>query len=378
MRTIVCIDRTEAGVRMRRITIDHIAPGMKLAQNIICGDGGVLLARGVALTANYIDRLKELGIMSLYVDDDISQDIVIEDLVSEETRTAALQTVHTILENCRNDKKIDLSAAARIVNSIVDELSVQKHLMIDFSHLRLKNDYQFAHAVNVCVLAIALGIKLEYNELKLRDLGVGALLHDIGMVKIAEQIIIKPGKLTKAEYAEVRKHPWIGFDILRATEGINILSAHIALQHHERCNGNGYPRGLCGDEIHDFGQIVAIADVYDAMTSDHAYRAALPICEAVNILRGSCPTHFAPRLVNRFIDSIAIYPPGTIVALSNNEVGIVVDINAKQKARPVVRILLDSFRRQVAVYNEIDLTKETELYICEVLDESSFQAALSC
>lgn len=347
-----------------------------MAQNVKSGDGSILLARGVVLTANYIDRLKELGVMSLYIEDDISKDIIIEDVISEETRMAALQTVHTMLENCRDDKKIDLSSAKKIVNTIVDEISAQKHLMINFSDLRLKNDYQFAHAVNVCVLSISLGINLQYNELKLRDLGVGALLHDIGMVKIAEQIIKKPGKLTKAEYAKVRKHPWIGFEILRATEGINILSAHVALQHHERRDGKGYPRGLSGDDIHDFGQIVAITDAYDSMTSDHVYRSAMPICEAIYILRDACPTHFAPHLVNRFIDSIAIYPLGTIVVLSNNEVGIVVDINSAQKARPIVRILLDSSSRVTAVQNEIDLTKETGLFIREVLDETKFQSAL--
>lgn len=361
---------------MRKILVDHIIPGMKLAKNIISTDRSVLLARGVELTPNYIDRLKEIGISSLYIEDEFSKDILIEDVISEETRMAALQTIHTILDNCRTEKKIELTSAKKIVNTIVDELSVQKYLMINFSDLRLKNDYQFAHAVNVCILSIALGIKLQYDELKLRDLGVGALLHDIGMVKIAEQIIKKTGKLTQSEYMEVKKHPWLGFNILRATEGISILSAQIALQHHERCDGKGYPRCLNGDEIHEFAQITAIADVYDAMTNEQVYRSALPIYEAVNMLRGSCPVHFRPHLVNYFIDSIAVYPCGTIVTLSNNEVGIVVDINPKQKAKPIVRMLLDSSRRYISAYNEIDLTKKSDLYIIAVLDEAEFQASL--
>lgn len=361
---------------MRKISTGNIVPGMKVAANIIGGDGSVLLARGVELTLNYIDRLKEIGIQSLYIEDELSKDIIIKDVILEQTRMAALQTIHSIADSCRRDKKIDLPSAQKVVNTIVDEISAQRNLMINFSDLRLKNDYQFAHAVNVCVLSIALGISLQFNELQLRNLGVGALLHDIGMVKIPEKIIRKPGKLTKAEYAEVQKHPWLGFNILRATEGINILSAHAALQHHERLDGKGYPRGLYGQEIHDFGQIVAVADVYDAMTHDQVYRAALPVYEVISILRSASPACFAPHLINRFIDSIAVYPLGTLVALNNKAVGIVVDVNLQEKAKPIVRIIVDDTGRIVAENREVDLTRDSRLFISEVFDEDRLRAIL--
>jgi HD-GYP domain-containing protein (c-di-GMP phosphodiesterase class II) len=168
------------------------------------------------------------------------------------------------------------------------------------------------------------GISLEYDELKLRDLGVGALLHDIGKIEIDPEILNKSGRLLPEEAVEIKGHPIKGFEILRKNPDISLISAHCAYQHHERFDGSGYPRRLNGEQIHEFAHIVAIADVYDALTSDVSYRRAVPVYEAIAIILKASGTLFDENLVNYFIENIAIYPIGTVVRLNTNQIGVVV------------------------------------------------------
>jgi Rne/Rng family ribonuclease len=206
------------------------------------------------------------------------------------------------------------------------------------------------------------------RQLRLRDLGVGALLHDVGKLMVPQEIVNKTDRLTAGELAEVRKHAMYGFEALRKNPDVNLISAHCAFQHHERYDGSGYPRSLQNSDIHQFAQIVALADVYDALTADVSYRPAVSVYEALAIITRGAGSYFDPALVESFVANIAPYPIGSVVRLSDNRVGVVVDISQDCKTNPVVRVIADENKRRVNELVEIDLSKNSRLYVADVVE----------
>lgn len=353
---------------MRRILLENVTSGMKLAKPLYSADGKVLLNAGLELKERYIGRLRNLEVTYVYIEDDLTADIDVPDVVSEQARVEAVASAKQVMDQVKFGRKVDAGQAKRIANTLVDELCRNSGTLVNFVDMRTKVDYLFNHSVSVCILATMTGISLGYDELRLRDLGVGALLHDVGKLMVPQEIVNKTDRLSLSELEEVRKHPQYGFDILRKNPDVSLMSAHCAYQHHERYDGSGYPRQLTSNAIHEFAQIVALADVYDALTSDVTYRNAVPVYEALAIITKAAGSYFDPELVDHFVGNIAPYPIGSVVRLSNNHVGVVVDISHEYKTRPVVRVIADEQRRRMNKIVEIDLSKNKHLYIADVAE----------
>lgn len=353
---------------MRRILLENISSGMTLAKPLYSADGLVLLNAGLELTERYVRRLKEMDITYIYIEDDLTQGIDIPDVVSEQARVESIASAKKLMEKVKLGKNIDASSAKKTTNTLVDELCRNHGMLMNFVDMRARTDYLYGHAVNVCILSIMTGISLGYDEIRLRDLGVGALLHDIGKILISQDILNKNGRLTASEIEEIKKHPWLGFEILRKNPDISLISAHCAFQHHERYDGTGYPRGLKGKDIAEYAHIIAIADVYDALTADNTFRPAVSVYEALSIILKAGGTYFDQEIVNRFAENIAVYPIGSVVRLNNNEIGVVVDLSKEYKTRPIIRIFTDQNNRQINQLIEIDLSKNPRLYIADVVE----------
>lgn len=353
---------------MRRILLENVVTGMKLAKPLYSAEGTILLHAGIELNERFVNRIKELDVSYLYIEDDLTQDIDIPDVISEKTRVEAVVSAKNIIDQIKVGKGVDAGQAKKVANTLVDELAKNQNVLLNFTDLRTCNDYLFNHSVSVAVLSIMAGIKLGYDELRLRDLGVGALLHDVGQTQVSKEILNKKSRLTPEESKEVRKHPVLGFEILRKNPDISLISAHCAFQHHERFDGTGYPRGLKGKEINQSAHIVAIADVFDALTSDSPYRKAMSVHEALTIIGRYGNSYFDNELIQIFTDNIAMYPIGTVVRLNNNQIGVVVDISRESMNRPVIRIIIDENRKALTSLIEIDLSKNTQLYIADVVE----------
>jgi HD-GYP domain-containing protein (c-di-GMP phosphodiesterase class II) len=353
---------------MRRILLENVASGMKLARPLYSAEGKILLNAGLDLKERYIERLRDLDITYIYIEDELTADIDVPDVVSEKSRLEAITATKNIMEDLKLGKKVDATQAKKIVNNLVDELCRNNGVLVNFTDMRTRSDYLFGHSVNVCILAVMAGLNLQYDELRLRDLGVGAMLHDIGKIELSPDLLNKKGRLTAGEITDARRHCELGFEILRQNPDISLMSAHCAYQHHERHDGSGYPRNLKGGDIHQFAQIVALADVYDALTTDATYRQAVPVYEAIAIINKASGTYFQPELVDHFAANIAIYPIGSVVRLNTNEIGVVVDISKESKNKPVVRIIMDANQIRCNKIVEIDLSKNPRLYIADVVE----------
>lgn len=354
---------------MRLIPISKCEPGMKLGKNIYSEDGRVLLGEGVELTAALIRRLGEHGVPLIYVLDKRTDDVVVPDLITEETRMLAMQqirhTFRTLMDQSNRRKAVgSLDKAMRgVLSMIVDDLSSHKDAMLMLMNLSVSDHYLFQHSMNVCIYATMLGMYCGYGRNELMTLGLGALLHDIGKTQIPAAILGKKGKLTSEEFEVMKRHTEIGFQMLKDEANIPLLTAHCALQHHERLDGSGYPRGLKGDEIHEYAQWIGLVDSYDAMTTHRLYRPAMLPHQAMEVLFAGAGTLYDMDKIAAFRDKVAIYPLGISVTLHTGEKGVVVDINTSSPHRPVVRILVDADGEEVAEPYEVDLSKHLSVMI---------------
>ena len=353
---------------MRKVHIDDAAMGVRLAKAIFSSEGNILLASGTELKESYIDRLKAHNITEVYLDDDISRDIIVEDIVCEQTRHEAKALVKNLMNNYKVSCAIDVDKVKDIVNNIIEELLSSRDILVNLSEIRSVDDYTFEHSVNVCILSLIIGIGLEYSLARLRDLGIGALLHDIGKLRIPEEILKKPSQLTVEEFEEIKKHTLYGYEILKNNSNVSMISAFIAFSHHERCDGSGYPLQVKDNDIHHCARIVAVADVYDALTSDRVYRSKMRPHEVFEYITSLRHHHFDQDVTNSFLKYITMYPVGSGVVLSSKESGIVVRVNKKIPTRPVVRIIYNRKGGKLKNFREIDLAKTPGIYIVDSID----------
>ena len=364
---------------MRKIPLDVVKPGMVLAKDIFGETGQILLRADIEMKPRYLNNLEQAGIEFVYVRDERIKDITVDDPISEKTRHEARQLVREITRDIRDNgsagkisKSINVQdrEILNLVNKIIDELLDSKDAIVQLVDIRSKDNYLFAHSVNCAVLATLAAKKMMFKPKELRWLASGALFHDLGMMAVPSSIVNKPGDLSDEEFAEVKKHPIYGYELFKTTDLFDARAGAIVLQHHERYQGQGYPRGIAGKDISPLAQIAGIADVYDALTSDRPYRKAYKPHEAVEMLLSWGEELFDARILQQFLSVIAAYPVGFHVLLSSGDSGLVVANNPGFTLRPVVRVLYRG-ERELDPHPEpydIDLSQTLDLTIIDVID----------
>ncbi len=350
---------------MRIAALSPHLVGKRLARTIRDAEGKVLLAAGMALTPAYIQSLQKRGFRWVYIENELAPDIVVTETVNEETYQKALQVARSALET-RTLSPGGLAEAKKVVKKIISELNGNSDLCCTMSVVRSVDEYTFHHSVNVCIFSLLIGSALHYSQDDLHRLGVGALLHDLGKIYMPE-LVRKPDSLTPGEWERMKEHPTLGFESLRRHFDLSLLSAHVAYQHHERLDGSGYPRGLKGGEIHEFGLISAVADVYDAMNADRPYRPRHDPQETAEELQRQAGKTLHPEMVKKLLERVSLYPTASIVLLSSGEVGVVVG-QTDDPARPRVRIVADA-DYQLVEPREVDLRENPHLAVKKLLDD---------
>ncbi|WP_136604148.1 HD-GYP domain-containing protein [Paenibacillus dokdonensis] len=357
---------------MRLVPVRKLQEGMRIGKKIYSDEGVILLADGVVLTAPLIRRLIELDIGYIYIEDGLTEGIHIPEMLQEETRRNALQNIRKNFQRLSETSKMTKGYFhlgkdfSKVMESILSDVSSQEESMILLMDMNTADQYLYKHSLNVCVYTLVLGIANGYTEVQLMVLGLGALLHDIGKTQIPQRVLVKPQKLTDEEFRMIQAHTDIGYKILKDEPNIPLLAAHCAFQHHERLNGSGYPRGIQGDDIHEYAQWVALADSYDAMTSHRVYRPAMLPHQAVEVLYAGSGTLYEQTKLELFRDRVVIYPPGLTVKLSTGETGVVSRIHRSTPHRPVIRIFGDAEGQTLHTPYEMDLARSLSVIITEV------------
>jgi HD-GYP domain-containing protein (c-di-GMP phosphodiesterase class II) len=352
---------------MRPIDIEKVQSGQILGKSIFTADGRVLLREGTALTERYLKALREMQYGFIYVVDPRLPSIEVHDVIPEQLRQEAVLTIRRAFGDVAKGG-VNLQAVSEVTSRIVESIMANDALIIQMADLKSHDTYTFSHSVNVCVVGTILGVQLGLDERKLKDLAMGLMLHDVGKMQISEEILHKPGRLTEEEYAKMQDHARSGFDLLRSIQSLSAHAKIVVLQHHEKYDGTGYPKGLKGNDIHLNGQIGAIADVYDALTSDRVYRKRFLPHEAIEYLMTQADRHFSLELVTTFISAVAPYPPGTQLKVSTGETGIVTEVDMRLASRPVLTLLQDAAGKDLAQpYPVLDLRTAPSLTITKVI-----------
>jgi putative nucleotidyltransferase with HDIG domain len=261
---------------------------------------------------------------------------------AREHASVARTLIYQILEDVRTGKNIDAISAKRVVGALAESVIRNPDALTCFIQLKNKDEYTAQHSMRVCILALAFGRHLGLDRETLELLGTGALLHDIGKMKVPSEILNKPAALTDYEFSLMKSHVPRGVELLERMPGIPRPAIEVARCHHERYAGSGYIGGLTGDQIGFFGMVGGIVDCYDAVTSDRAYRAGMSAHAALKQMYEWRGRDFHPGLVEQFIQCMGIYPIGSVVELNTGEVAVVVTMNRVRRLKPRVTLVLNA------------------------------------
>jgi putative nucleotidyltransferase with HDIG domain len=352
---------------MRLVALERCKPGIKLGKSIYNENGKVLLSQGIELTEILIEKLGKYSISNVYIEDEVSEGIEVVESIPEDLRVEAVniitegfKTIANLNSNKSNLQGMIKSGRAirsfqKIFSDILSCLNENQHALNLLATTKIHENHVYTHSLNVSIYACQLAIENGLPLKNIEEIGLGALLHDIGKMNIPPEILNKPGKLTDDEFELVKSHCEFGFETLRKIHEIPVPVSHCALQHHERIDGFGYPRGLVDDKIHKYAKILSVADVFDAVTSARVYRPAMLPHKGLELLYAGSGTQFESKQVKLFTNCIAIYPQGLTVKLNDNRTGIVSNYNFNAAGRPEIRIIRDEENQEVTPY-EIDLS----------------------
>ncbi len=275
----------------------------------------------------------------------------------------AHRIVFDIMRDVRLGKQVELEEVEPVVGRMTSSILRNNGALLSLCRIKNKDDYTFRHSVSVGALMVSFCNAMGMDKQSIHLAGIGGMLHDIGKMKVPDEILNKPGKLTEAEFAVIKCHVVESQRILEQTSGISPLSVEVAAQHHERHDGSGYPAGLKGDQISMLGQMAAIVDVYDALTSDRCYHKGMTPTDALRKIYEWSKFHFNPKLVQAFMRCIGIYPVGTLVILESGRLGVVVEQNESSLISPLVKVFFSSKSNAHIPPELVDLTRSQDRII---------------
>lgn len=313
---------------MRYLPMDQAEPGMILAQAIFDSSGRTLVGSKRVLTANYIERLLELGFPGVYVEDELSEGIEVENAIPQELRINGMEAI----------KKGDIEECLRISHAIVEEIMSKEYLSLDLMDLRSYDDHTYAHSVNVAVLCGVMGMGMDLSRKDLENVVLAALLHDLGKLAIPGEILNKKGRLTPDEFEIMKTHSTISYELIKERWDLPEDVKEAVHFHHENVDGSGYPDGIMGKEQTTFTKMLRVADVFDALISKRPYKKPYSPYEACEYLMGGCGILFDLKCVNTLMKCVPMYPKGTEVELSNGWKGLIYENAGIHNMRPIIKL----------------------------------------
>lgn len=376
---------------IKKIPLSELKPGMYIHDlNVGWMDHPFLRNQFPVNNEEELARIHATGVREVYIDTELGLDVgdhaptadevkagieaeilqaasdsspVIQVSFAEEIKRAgrihkqAHNVVKSVMRDVRLGQAVHMEAVEEVVEAITDSILRNAGALVGLSGIKEKDEYTFLHSVSVCTLMVTFAKNLGFSHDMIKLAGAGGLLHDTGKMKVPNEILNKPGRLTDEEFAIMRSHPEEGWKILKEIPGIDDITLDITLHHHERMDGSGYPHKLPGDAISKMAQMAAVVDVYDAITSDRCYHKGMPAPEGLRKLWEWSKFHFNPELVQAFMRCVGIYPVGSLVRLESGRLAIVIQQNEGTLLQPVVKAIFSTKSNSYISPLEIDLAK---------------------
>ncbi|MBN1577818.1 MAG: HD domain-containing protein [Chitinispirillaceae bacterium] len=393
--------------QIRKIALDQLRPGMFVGN--VFNERGVLLYSANTLIRDYaqIEALRRQGVITVSInlnkgtgrdlppepyenepqeEPSQVQNVIDEDVFDEkkvqrvmEMRTTIIDTVQEVMASARTGRLFSITSITTCVESIIDVMLDEPDLLLSLSRMKSQSTVTYEHSVNVAVLMVGFSAALGFSRSRILDVGTGGMLHDIGKVKLPEELLHKQGTCTRREYELFKRHPAFGLEIIdhngKKTPPVirNIIS-----QHHERLNGSGYPNRLRGRQIDEVALICAIADMYDSLTTQGLHHKNYIPQEALALIFQGADDDYPRPMVEHFTKLLGIYPVGSFVKLDSGEMGVVVKNNRQKLLTPLVKVLFDGqgIRLETPYLNDLSVTdnqfERNDVRIIHSLDPFAF------
>jgi len=268
--------------------------------------------------------------------------------------------INAMFDDARMGRTVDTGGAKKMVKGLVGSIIRNPDALTWMTQLKSRDEYTALHSLNVCVLTLTFGRHLGMEESALEEIGLGGFMHDIGKLRVPLEVLNKPGKLTEGEFELMKKHPEYGRDLLNRSGGVPSSTLDIAFSHHERAVGQGYPRGIQQAQISQFARVVAIVDVYDAISSDRVYHKGLTPQDTMRKLYEWRNESLDGSLVEQFIQALGVYPVGSMVELNSGEVALVLSAEPDSRLLPRVMVVTSEDKRNILPHRMVNLAKEAE------------------
>ena len=377
---------------MKSIKTSELRDGMKFDRPVYMDGENVFVPSGVPIRQKDIDRLLRWEIpevrtdgsamsevprdAELAIDFATFRDLPASDKSCLDAYLRAIDEYEHIVNSVVSGDEIDRTKVDATVNLLLEKIRDSKNEMIQLILMGGRMERKIAAGVvNVTILSAIMGTVLKMTSHRLIQLATGALLHDTGMVKVPKAILKKKEKLTPDEMNQIRTHPIHSYKViskeLKYPEDIGV----IALQHHERWDGNGYPRKLRGEDINIAARIVAVADAYISMINNRPHRNSMIGYSAMKNLLNDNGRHFDPKILKAFLESMGIYPIGSIVQLNTSAIGRVVESHAEAPLRPAVELIIDEYGNRLGEREVIDLLTRKGTFIVKAVDPKTLAPA---
>ncbi|MBN1501887.1 MAG: HD-GYP domain-containing protein [Spirochaetes bacterium] len=375
---------------MKRILVSELQPGMRFTKPVYIDKNNMLAGANVSIKDTDLKRLNKWGIKEVETDGDLilvkggqhhehSQEVetILDNynkliLLKErlvDIHDNACKTViktHTAIRNNRIFPTTELEKAADDIFSLIYE---NQNVFLFLYGIEHHHDAVAVHSVNTTFYAMLIGMNMKYTKAKMKDLALGTLMINSGMVQIPAYIMHKESELTDREYNQIKTHPILGYQVLKKLGNYPETSALVSMQHHEQFDGKGYPRGLKGTEISEYARIASIADNYEALLEKRSYRDKQFFYHAMKQLVSSGSQKFDPVILRIFISILSIYPIGSIVELNKRGIGIVIGSVPNKPMRPIIKLVVDQDGNRFRDLEIVNLLDDNDLYIVRTINE---------
>jgi HD-GYP domain-containing protein (c-di-GMP phosphodiesterase class II) len=352
---------------MRIISLDKVKGNELLAKDIINKNNTLLMTVGTMVKKEYAERLKDLGIEYIYVEDELAKGVNLTASLEIQIKEQCQGAVRDILQKYSYQNETELEEIKRVADEIISEIMSIPTVIYNLSSIRDKSESTYSHSLNVCVLSVILAFKLNIIKVKIREIAIGCLLHDIGFTYITLQYQdINIDSCPDDEQKEIKMHTIYGYSLVEKMNWLSPIAKDIIISHHERLDGSGYPFHIRGEKIKIGSRIAAVCDEFDSMvygnlTTKHK------VHDAIDYMISQAGVLFDFSVVKVFISCVAAYPTGTLVSTNQGEIGIVLRQNSQCPTRPIIRIITDKNGNDTKIWTEKDLTKELTLFITDTI-----------
>ncbi|AKN33937.1 HD family phosphohydrolase [Clostridium carboxidivorans P7] len=339
-----------------------------LGKNIFTNDGRILLKAGSKLNGSYVRKMLEMGIFYVYVEDERLSDVNVEDEKISRLKQTTLENMSRIMKNTSmvSDKRV-MNEYIKVVEDLISYIQRDADVNQSLYDIQTYSNVTYVHSIDVCIMSTFIGTAMKLDSNSIKELGVAAILHDIGKIALPKNIVNKEGNFTEEELKQFKEHPYLGATILKKNLRISDTIVKAVQQHHERMDGKGYPYGMEGNSISKFARIITISDVYDTITNSREYKKSFTPNDAYELILAGSGTIFDKDIVKIFKKSFSVYPLGCCVKLSDGVEGYVVRQNENFPDRPVIRVIYNSETKKDVEPYEIDLVKSISLVITSIV-----------